>query len=71
MATHSPPIPDCLKVRERTIRENALPMKEIFEKVHPNGLDNFSKLARSHIYSNGKEGAKKQGNGGIQHKIRT
>ena len=42
-------------------------MKEIFGEK---GLDNFSKLAHSIIYVNGKEGAKKQGNGGIQHKTR-
>ena len=71
MATHRPPISDYMKERERTIRENALRMKEIFqEKGHPMGLKNFSQLARSIIYSNGKEGEKKQGNGGIRHKKR-
>ena len=62
MATHSQPIPECVKERERTIMENALRMKEIFGEK---GLDNFYELARSIIYSNGKEGAKKQGNEGI------
>ena len=45
--------------------ENDLRMKEIFREK---GLDNFSELACSIIYANGKEGAKKKGNGGIQHK---
>ena len=67
MATHSQSIPECVKERERTIMENALRMKEIFGEK---GLDNFSELPRSIIYANGKEGAKKQGNGGIHHKKR-
>ena len=43
-------------------------MKEIFGEK---GLDIFFELACSIIYVNGNEGAKKQGNRGIQHKKRT
>ena len=44
-------------------------MSEIFQqKGHPMGLKNFSQLARSIIFSNGKEGEKKQANGGIRQK---
>ena len=44
-------------------------MSEIFQqKGHPMGLKNFSQLARSIIFFNGKEGEKKQANGGIRQK---
>ena len=72
MATHRSPNFDYNKVRENRIKENALRISEIFQqKGHPMGLKNFSQLARSIIFSNGKEGEKKQANGGIRQKKRT
>ena len=69
MATHQPPNSDYTKVRENTIKENAPPMSQIYQqKGHPLGLKNFSQLARSINFSNGKEGEKKQANGGIRQK---